>query len=273
MIKETALAFDCHGDWLYGVLAMPEQSAATGVLVIVGGPQYRAGSHRQFTSLARQLARDGVPAMRFDVRGMGDSDGEQRSFDALDEDIRAAIDHFMEQAPGLRQVVLWGLCDGASAAMLYAPTDARVAGLALLNPWARTDDGLARATIKHYYRRRLFAPELWRKICSGRFSVTGAARSALQLLRRARTTSAASLPQRLHTALAAYRGPVLLMLSGADLTAQEFAGLADTAPEWRALLAAPRVTVRRLAGADHTCSRPAWQDQVAHWSSEWVRQR
>jgi hypothetical protein len=72
-------------------------------------------------------------------------------------------------------VVLWGLCDGASAAAMYAPGDARVAGLALLNPWVRTEGGAAKATLKHYYRSRLLDPGLWKKIASGRFDAAQAA--------------------------------------------------------------------------------------------------
>jgi len=64
------------------------------VLIIVGGPQYRVGSHRQFVLLARHLAAQGIPVMRFDVRGMGDSKGKPRNFGQLDDDLRAATDCF-----------------------------------------------------------------------------------------------------------------------------------------------------------------------------------
>ena len=37
---------------------------------------------------------------------------------------------------------------------MQATRDPRVAGLALLNPWVRSDAGLARARVKHYYRQR-----------------------------------------------------------------------------------------------------------------------
>ncbi|WP_229425323.1 hydrolase 1, exosortase A system-associated [Massilia sp. Se16.2.3] len=104
------------------------------MLVVVGGPQYRAGSHRQFTLLARDLADAGIPALRFDYRGMGDSEGDLQTFEHVEDDLRAAIDRFFLEVPGMREVVLWGLCDGASAAAMYAPQDARVSGLVLLNP-------------------------------------------------------------------------------------------------------------------------------------------
>ncbi len=82
---------------------------------------------------------------RSDLRGdlRGDSAGDVGSFESVNDDVRAAVDAFFRQVPELRGVVLWGLCDGASAACFYAPTDARVRGLILLNPWVRTAQGEA----------------------------------------------------------------------------------------------------------------------------------
>jgi hypothetical protein len=74
----------------------------------------------------------------------------------------------------------------------------------------------------------------------------------------------------MHMGLRGFDGRVLLMLSGADLTAQEFSGVAAGSASWRALVAAPRVTRHTLAGADHTCSRAAWRDQVADWTCNWI---
>ena len=78
---ETVLAFPCEGERLLGVVSAPEDALVTGdlgVVIVVGGPQVRAGSHRQFVQLARHLAAQGLPTLRFDVRGMGDSSGPQR---------------------------------------------------------------------------------------------------------------------------------------------------------------------------------------------------
>jgi exosortase A-associated hydrolase 1 len=281
--EERALHFACGGEWLYGVLslpAQPTQHTQRGVLIVVGGPQVRTGSHRQFTLLARGLAKAGVPAMRFDYRGMGDSEGAPRDFEQVQEDLRAALDCFFAQAPGLTDVVLWGLCDGASAAAMYAPADARVTGLALLNPWVRTEGGAARATLKHYYRSRLLDPGLWKKIASGRFDAGQAAASLVAQVRAAfgrkgaaagQADSAAALPERMHAALQRFKGKVLVMLSGADLTAQEFAGLASGSREWQQLLAGQRVTRHTLPGADHTCSRREWHDQLVAWTLAWLR--
>ena len=281
LYEEKALAFPltlpCADEWLVGVAAVPLQPGRRGVLVVVGGPQYRAGSHRQFTLLARALAAQGIAAMRFDYRGMGDSDGEMRGFDDIGLDLRSAIDAFFAAVPGLQDVVLWGLCDGASAAALYAESDARVSGMVLLNPWVRTDEGLARSTLKHYYRDRVLSPALWKKIVQGRFDVRAAARSLVDILARARkppqggeNSGGGALPERMHGALSRFGGKVLVVLSGADLTAREFADTA-AAPGWKGLLEAPRFTRHALARADHTFSRREWRDQVAAWTADWVR--
>jgi exosortase A-associated hydrolase 1 len=281
MPEERALAFACRDAWLYGILSLPRTAlpARRGVLIVVGGPQYRAGSHRQFTLLARDLAAAGIPVLRFDYRGMGDSEGELRNFENVGDDLRAAIDRFFAEVPQLREVVLWGLCDGASAAAMYAPADPRVAGLVLLNPWVRTEDGAARAIIKHYYRARLFDARMWKKIGSGNFDVAGSLRSLWENARKAfRAPPPAStdaqapvpLPERLESALTHFAGRVLVILSGADLTAQEFAELSSR-PAWQRLLSAPRFTRRQVEKADHTFSRRPWQDQVTRWSADWLR--
>ena len=274
--EERALHFTCGGERLYGVLSVPQQVHPRGVLVVVGGAQYRAGSHRQFTLLARHLAAEGIAAMRFDYRGMGDSEGTMRTFEDAGADIEAALSGFMQQVPQVREVVLWGLCDGASAALLHGARDARVGGLVLLNPWAHTEQGHAKTVLKHYYWARLREPAFWRKLAAGRFKPGQALASLAGLVRKAQGQPQrgagvqAPLPQRLYAALKAYRGRLLLLTCEADLTAQEFLGVA-AAPEWQALLRAPGVRHQRLADADHTSSRREWREQVAAWTAAWVK--
>jgi uncharacterized protein len=281
--SETALRFSCHGEALYGVLSTPELPASRAILVVVGGPQYRAGSHRQFTLLARAWAAQGIPVLRFDYRGMGDSGGPMRTFESVGDDLRAAIDQLYASLPGLVDVVVWGLCDAASAAMFYGCQDRRVAGMVLLNPWARTSGTLAKATLKHYYLARLADPSLWRKIISGRFSIGAAVASFIRHLRAAfgsaelaavganPAAEPAPLPDRMLAGLSDFEGRLLFVISEPDLTAREFLDMAQASRQWQRLLAGPKVSQRRLPDADHTFSRRVWREQVAAWTADWVR--
>jgi exosortase A-associated hydrolase 1 len=285
--EQRAIRFQCEGANLYGVVAVPEGTAVRGVLIVVGGPQYRSGSHRQFMLLAGDLAAVGVPVMRFDYRGMGDSEGEPRTFEDVGEDIGAAIDRFVVEVPTMTEVVIWGLCDAASAALFYAHGDARVRGLVLLNPWVRTDQGIAKAYLKHYYLARLLDRDLWRKILSGRFEYRSAARSVAGLCAKLvplgqpkkNTANAAArpqldaqfaLPDRMLHGLEKFKGKVLLIMSGNDLTAKEFLDVVSGSSKWKKVLGTSNVQRRDLAEANHTFAQRDWRNQVSNWTNDWI---
>jgi exosortase A-associated hydrolase 1 len=295
---EIAICFDCAGETLVGVIHRPQEPGKRGVLVVVGGPQYRVGSHRQFVLLARDLARDGIPVLRFDHRGMGDSSGEAQSFEQINADIAAAIDTFFQKIPDLGEVVIWGLCDAASAAMFYAHTDPRVTGLVLLNPWARSEASLARTYLFDYYASRFISRDVWQRMLRGEFQFAKALRSFLSVLttvsglRRVaqkevtRNTSTGSnsatgeakqigqptdFRVRMCNGLQRFSGPVLLILSGNDLTASEFKGTVSGSRQWRKVLAREGVSRRELSDANHTFSQREWRDQVTEWTQEWVK--
>lgn len=260
--REHGLVFDCEGDSLIGVVAVPDQPQDTGVLIIVGGPQYRIGSHRQFVLLARYLAQQGIACMRFDNRSMGDATGDARDFEDIDEDLSTAINAFVGAVPQVRNIVLWGLCGGASAACVYAPRDARVKGLILLNPWVRTLESQAKTYLKHYYIDRLRDPAFWKKLFTGKLGVVSALGGLLDTVRKSRPSktnggngSNATLGNLLEKMLHGFaksgcRG--IVVLSGRDYVARECDEVMIPHPQFCALVAAGRASVERIAGADHT---------------------
>ncbi|MGH8179158.1 MAG: hydrolase 1, exosortase A system-associated [Steroidobacter sp.] len=273
---EVPVVFECAGEQLLAV--MHHAGARVGVLVVVGGPQYRVGSHRQFVLMSRALAQAGYSVFRFDYRGMGDSDGAPRNFEAISEDIRVAIDAFVKQAPQLQGVVLWGLCDAASACLMYASTDTRVRAAIIANPWVHTEAGAATAYIKHYYGRRLLQRSFWAKVVKGDFKVGESIADFARKLARASTGArsaaqpAQSFIERMRAGLQRFTGPVLVLMSENDLTAQEFRGLCCSNTAWAKLLARKDCEVAELDGADHTFSSREALDRVTRRCVEWLRE-
>lgn len=288
-ITETPLIFNCEEHSLCAIAHLPQPSQQCGVLIVVGGPQYRVGSHRQFLLLARDLASHGFPVLRFDYTGMGDSEGEQRSFENIDADLSAAIDVFYQQHFDLKQIVIWGLCDAASAALFYAYQDQRVKGLVLLNPWVYTTQGAAKTYLKHYYLHRLFSRELWSKIVSGRFDVVTSIGSLAPMLKKIISASLNGktdnsnidssqvipadlpLPERMRQGLERFQYPVLCILSGDDLTASEFKELIAADKNWQQLFSQQRIQRLNFDESDHTFSRAVWRNQVAEWTIGWLQ--
>lgn len=277
--RERPVVFSCGSDTLSGVLH--EAAGSRGVLVLVGGPQYRVGSHRQFVLMARAFAASGFPVLRFDYRGMGDSDGEPRTFEAVADDIRCAIDAFLRESPQVDEIVLWGLCDSASSALMFCAADPRVAGMILANPSVRDDGAEARAQLKHYYSARLLQGSFWAKALRGKVDFAGSLREflgkAVASVRRGRSegaapSSGANFVERMRIALERYRGQVLILLSGRDLTAGAFRELVSADAKWQRALARPHVRQRELPEADHTFSARRELDRASEFCLTWLRE-
>lgn len=273
---EHALVIDSPTAKMLGIVSLPmpgKLQQPTGVVIVVGGAQYRVGSHRQFVQLARFLAAAGYPVLRFDFPGMGDSLGEMASFEESAPYITAAIHTFHSHIPNVERVVLWGLCDGASASLLYlqATQDPRVTGIVLLNPWVRSEAGLARAQIKHYYRNRIMQPDFWRKLLQGNVSwnaLRGLASNFHRMHRQ--STEQPCFPAQMAQGLRTFRGSVLLLLSEYDLTAAEFIEHATSHPAWHGLLLSPQINTHWVSDADHTFSSAPSQREVEALVLAWL---
>lgn len=284
--RSQPVSFLCAGARLQGIIDIPTNPSQRGVVIVVGGPQYRVGSHRQFTLLSRFLAGSGYAVMRFDHRGIGDSEGFT-TFEGLDADIRAAIDELQLRVPAVREVVLWGLCDAASAAMMYADSDTRVTGMILLNPWARSEKTLARSYLRSYYLDKLLNLSFWRDLATGRIHVIRAIGDFIKNLHSAalssgkRETPSAEYTgkeptpfvERMENGLRNFDGPVAFILSGRDITAREFESVAEGSRAWLAIMGRSKTVVHRIPNADHTFSQTAWQHRVEELTLESILPR
>jgi exosortase A-associated hydrolase 1 len=281
-IVERALTFDCMGETLVAIVSEPKAAPKVGVLVVVGGPQYRAGSHRQFVLLGRRLSEAGIAVMRFDYRGMGDSTGNPVSFEQTGPDIAGALTSFLEACPSLQRVALWGLCDAASACLLYwhRSPDPRVSGMVLLNPWVRSEATLAKVHLTQYYPQRLASRDFWVRLIAGKVDVIRALRALAKrfsALNRAHIDGTSRVQfgfqSKMLDALKDFGGPILLITSDRDLTAMEFLEHCRSTGTFEELVARGNVEHHALAAADHTFSSAAWRGDVEQATLNWLQRR
>ena len=278
MWREKALVFPCEGEQLSAILHTAERPSGKGILLVVGGPNYRAGSHRQFVDFARSMASEGTAVLRFDYRGMGDSAGPYLDFEQVSKDLDAALTLLLQEVPELDDICVFGLCDAASSALMFSAYDSRVNRLLLLNPWVRSEQTEAKAAIKHYYGKRLLSADFWRKLFSGEVRVMASIRDVLRKLwlsRKsavsAKSSSAASstdFRQQMLAGAKQFKGSVLLVLSGNDFTANEFEQVVTESGDWTECV--DRWTTVRVPDANHTFARSDWKRKVVEHASEWM---
>lgn len=174
-MNETFHRFGPNGR-LCGVLHAPSAAAgpdATAVIFITAGLIHKTGPFRLYVELGRTLATHGIPSLRFDLSGIGESancdSGESAEQSAV-TDVRAAM-NAIEEELGLTRFVLAGLCSGAEVAHRAAVADKRVCGFIAM-------DGYIVRTPYYYFWHYLprvfslhkwidFARSKWRRLTNG----------------------------------------------------------------------------------------------------------
>lgn len=247
-----SLTFGCGSLTLAGTL--DTASGSTGLLIVSGGNEIRSGAFGGQAGMAARIAAAGYPVFRFDRRGIGDSEGENRGFRHSDKDISSALDAFRAMAPQVARVVAFGNCDAASALMLAR--GAGCDGLVLSNPWTieqdesgGAEDGTPPpAAIRARYLEKLKNPREIMRLMGGGVDFSKLARGMAQALRPAPPPS--SLAREMAAGLSGFAGPVRILLATADRTAQVFEAAWDRSD--------PRIG--RCEGAGHAYVEPAHRD-------------
>lgn len=169
---ETAVVFGEHSH-LVGVFTHPEQSTQTdfeglsegfAVVMVTAGMLPSSGPFRLHKSLAQSLSAEGIPSLRFDLSGIGESLAVGASGSSLEraaKEISAAIDCLHEEL-GIERVALFGLCSGADDALYAALQDDRITGVFSI-------DGCGYRTREYYWHRviknylpKLTSVRVWR---------------------------------------------------------------------------------------------------------------
>jgi len=125
------------------------------------GILHRVGPNRLYVTAARELEQLGFHVLRFDLWGIGDSQGSAKSpaggtFRDDTETAMEEINHLL----GINRFILAGICMGAKIALDVAWRDPRVDSLMLM-------EGIYVRSVR-YHVSRLLDPWKWSRLFSGR---------------------------------------------------------------------------------------------------------
>jgi exosortase A-associated hydrolase 1 len=236
--------FDCDGSALAGTL--DRAPGSTGLLIVSGGNETRAGAFSGNAHLAARIASAGYPVFRFDRRGVGDSEGVNAGFRQSAEDIAAALAAFRRECPSLTRVVAFGNCDAASALMLSGGKGCD--GFVLSNPWTFADDqGEApppAAAIRARYAEKLTSPRELLRLFTGRVDFAKLLRGLAGAV--APSAAPSGLAEAMMAGLERFEGPTHILIAERDRTGQAFlAGWCNGDPR-----------LRMCPGASHAYAEP-----------------
>ena len=151
----------------------------TAIVFLNTGCEYNVGPHRLYVPLARHYALRGYLALRFDLGGIGDSQpppGRDENLPYPDhalDDVRAAV-ALVRGRPGIRRVILAGLCSGAWHAFRAAVEGIPVEFIFLVNAPLFLRDGASSSRLLsevyelQRYGRSFRDPAKWAKALRGR---------------------------------------------------------------------------------------------------------
>jgi pimeloyl-ACP methyl ester carboxylesterase len=298
-IRETPISIEASEGPLFGILAEPvgEQRGLSAVLMNAG-PQRRTGPNRMWVEIARRWAALGVPTLRLDVAGVGDSAGDSTRLVRVSSlyskeyvgQARSALD--LLAALGFPQrTLMLGLCSGAYWSMHAALQDERITSVVMLNP--RTliwDEWVYAVRRTRELRQQLLLGSTWRKLVTGDITLArhletaralaDRASSAPARARRRMTRSHAPAEQgsgvakeRIDGLLDALRNRdqrALMIFTGKEPLHRDFVqkGVFDRAQSWPNL----RLETLGTSADTHTLSPPWLQRQVHDLVDEMLQQ-
>jgi len=145
VVRESEMRIAQPFGQLFGVLAQPVDIpvAPVSAILLNAGAHRHIGQARMWVDAARRWAAAGVPTLRVDLEGIGDSDGDGARFtdsgelyDArLVEQARSVLDALDARGFGPRYIAA-GLCSGAYWSFHMALRDPRTSAAVMINPQA-----------------------------------------------------------------------------------------------------------------------------------------
>jgi exosortase A-associated hydrolase 1 len=249
--------FPCGTDSLSGVFDAAD--GTTGLLILSGGNEIRSGAYAGQAATAQHFQALGYPVFRFDRRGIGDSEGQNRGFEQSADDIAAALKTFRALAPQLRNIVGFGNCDAATALTLFPDRDA-FSTLILANPWTidevpKTDEAASpnAAAIRARYWARLKNPRSIIDLLTGKIDIQ---KLASGLAKAKAREPASGLATRIAAHLLDRKEPVALLIAERDTTALAFLATWRSA-SFQAVRTKDNISLSTYDTASHSFADPA----------------
>lgn len=251
---------------LRGMLARPQSgNPNAGVVTLHGWAGPRTGPQRLFVTLGRELAAQGLPALRIDLAGRGQSDGETETatLDSMIADASAAIDWFAGR--GQPHVGLVGICSGGNVAIGAATLRPEaVFGLSCIStlPFAPpTPARTRRKTLQMLgrYARKAARPSTWARLVRGEVDVRGVGGVLADAAGEAPADRSKKDSARdIMAAFASWRRPVQFVHGGADPEA------APARAHYEAFCREHGVpaTFRTIEGANHNYYSIPWTTEL-----------
>lgn len=239
--------FDVEGAQCHSTL--DDGDKTVGLLIVTGGNEIRSGAFAGQAQIAARIASNGYPVVRFDRRGVGDSEGENGEFQCSAPDIAGAIRAFKARKPKVKAIIGFGICDGAAALMLAE--GAECSALVLANPWTFDEeqaDAMPAEAIRERYAAKLKDPGEWKRLLSGGVNLRKLA-GGLKAARNTAPPPPSNLLEALKDGIAEFSGEIRFLVAKRDRTGGAF--LSAWAEDDRIVVSGT---------ADHAFSDPTDQD-------------
>jgi hypothetical protein len=286
---------------LFGMLHEPVRRRADFACILLSpGVKMRVGPGRLYLRLTEMLIELGVPVLRFDCHGLGDSEGtlpEEQLREVYGQiEIGRFVDdtidamNWMQEQTGISRFILSGLCGGAITGLLAGARDARVAGLLALgltplivSPTAdpsRYMTGGQLDSIGRTYLQKLLRPQSWLRVLTLRtdfrllrrsLSVLVFGRKPAVAIPTADDNASPLFPPAFFSMLRSSRR-MLLIFGGSDRLEWEFEEKFVARHREQLAQFQGGYDVHTIPQANHVLSFRPWQDEMVSVSRNWLKQ-